>query len=342
MIVRSRAPLRLGIAGGGTDLSPYCDQFGGCVLNATINMYAHVHLNDEVEGKFVTFEAKDLGVVDKLDLTQSQSISGPLVLHRAVYLRIMNQFNGGDLIPLNITTHADAPPGSGLGSSSTMVVALIQSLKEYLKLPLGEYDIARLAFEIERVDCKLSGGKQDQYAATFGGFNFMEFMDEGRVIVNPLRVRRHIISELESSIILYYTGKSRSSARIINDQTAAISDVSDDKLEAMHNVKRSCYKIKEDLLKSDIPLVASEFRESWEYKKATSRLIANSEISAIEQKVLSAGALSLKLSGAGGGGFMMIFVVPEQKPDVVRSLHGFDGRCYDFSFVDGGSFSWTI
>ncbi|WP_417528900.1 GHMP kinase [Marinomonas shanghaiensis] len=340
--VRSRAPLRLGIAGGGTDVSPYSDEFGGCVLNATINMFAHAFIDDDIEGEFVVFVAKDLGIEEKVSLTEPMSLDGKLKLHRAVYKRVMNDFNGGKYIPLRIMTHSDAPPGSGLGSSSTMVVAILEGLRQLLSLPLGEYDIAHLAYEIERVDCGLSGGKQDQYAATFGGFNFMEFYANDHVIVNPLRIRRYIISELEASLILYFTGASRDSAKIINDQIASMKEDNGARIEAMHNVKRSAYKIKELLFRADIKGVANEFKDSWESKKATSNSITNPIINAIERDIFAAGALSMKVSGAGGGGFIMIFVEPETRLDVEAVLVKFEGRTHKFQFVTEGACSWTI
>lgn len=342
MKIRSRAPLRLGIAGGGTDVSPYSDEFGGCVLNATINMYAHAFIDDTVDENKVIFEAKDLGVTETLSLGSEITLGGTLMLHRAVYKRVMEQFNGGKYIPLKLTTQSDAPPGSGLGSSSTMVVAMLEGFRQLLSLPLGEYDIAHLAYQIERLDCGLSGGKQDQYAATFGGFNFMEFYAGDRVIVNPLRMRRYIISELESSLILFFTGASRDSAKIIEDQINSLKQDDGAKLEAMHQVKRSAYKIKELLFKADIGGVASEFKFAWESKKATSSSISNAMINEIEQDILAAGALSMKVSGAGGGGFMMIFVEPENKLDVTNVLAKYDGRVHKFQFTNEGAYSWTI
>nr|WP_267478760.1 dehydrogenase [Photorhabdus laumondii] len=254
----------------------------------------------------------------------------------------MEQYNKGKYIPLRLTTQSDAPPGSGLGSSSTMVVAMLEGFRQLLSLPLGEYDIAQLAYEIERRDCKLSGGKQDQYAATFGGFNFIEFYANDRVIVNPLRMRRYIISELESSLILFFTGTSRDSAKIIDDQIKSIKKDNGARLDAMHKVKESAYKIKELLFKADILGVAQEFRNAWESKKATSPSISNALIDAVESSILNAGAISMKISGAGGGGFMMIFVEPENKLDVIKALEQFDGHVHKFQFTNEGAYSWTI
>jgi D-glycero-alpha-D-manno-heptose-7-phosphate kinase len=342
MKVRSKAPLRLGIAGGGTDVSPYSDTFGGCVLNATINMYAYSYIDDDVASNKVIFEAVDLGIREEIELEKGVILEGRLKLHRAVYLRIMNDYFGGELKPLRIITHSDAPAGSGLGSSSTVVVSMLRGLTQLYSLPLGEYDLAQLAFSIERVDCQLSGGKQDQYAATFGGFNFMEFFAGNRVVVNPLRIRRYIVNELESSLILYFTGASRDSAKIIDDQIKSLEEDKESELEAMHSVKRSAYRIKEHLLKSDIDAMAADFLESWENKKKTSSSITNPMIQEIEDEIFNIGAKSMKVSGAGGGGFMMIFVQPEKKNLVERKLEQFGGQVYKFQFVEEGAYSWTI
>ncbi|WP_196137732.1 dehydrogenase [Aliikangiella sp. G2MR2-5] len=342
MKIRSKAPLRLGLAGGGTDVSPYSDEFGGCVLNATINLFANAYIDQEVNGNEVVFEAKDLGIREVIDLRKPFSIEGKLLLHRAVYIRVMRDFNHGHLLPLRIITESDAPPGSGLGSSSTMVVAILEGLKQLLSLPLGEYDVAHLAYQIERNDCSLAGGKQDQYAATFGGFNFIEFYKKDRVIVNPLRIRKNIINELEANLILYYTGKSRHSAKIIDDQMKSIRGENIRRLEAMHNVKKSAFRIKEHLFKANIEELSQEFKLAWEAKKATSSSIANPLINDIENCVLNCGAKSLKISGAGGGGFMMVFVEPERRVEVIQQLKKFGGVIHKFQFTREGAYSWTI
>jgi D-glycero-alpha-D-manno-heptose-7-phosphate kinase len=166
MIIRSSAPLRLGLAGGASDVSPFCDQFGGYVLNATIDLFAHCHLEPLANGH-VEFASLDRCQRVKLDAVAKLPLVDDMILHRAVYNRMVSQFNEGRPLSLRLTTYIDAPPGSGLGSSSTLVVAMVQAYAEWLKLPLGEYDIGRLAFEIERIDDQMVGGRQDQYAAAF-------------------------------------------------------------------------------------------------------------------------------------------------------------------------------
>lgn len=343
MIVRARTPLRLGMAGGGTDVSPYSDIYGGCVLNATINMYAYCTIesltNEEVE-----FVAQDVGLNIKSKAVQEFNLDGTLNLHKAVYNRIVRDFNDNQPIPVRVVTFSDAPPGSGLGSSSTMVVTILTAFREFLKLPLGEYDIAHLAYEIERIDCALAGGKQDQYAATFGGFNYIEFFDDDRVIVNPLRIREEIINELESHIMLYYTGTSRDSAQIIEDQIRTARDGDSAAQESMHKVKETAVRMKEALLRSNVKGMAEILRESWDAKKNTSKVISNPHVENIYETAINAGALSAKLSGAGGGGFMMLFVEPTQRLDVARALSEIDGNgsVYKFQFTRMGARSWVV
>jgi D-glycero-alpha-D-manno-heptose-7-phosphate kinase len=341
MKIRVKAPLRLGIGGGGTDVSPYSDIYSGAVLNATINMYAYTYLETN-DGDSVRFTSLDLKKQDSIDLGEIDSTyNGELILHHAVYCRVIKQFNKGIHIPLFLSTYCDAPAGSGLGSSSSLVVSMLEAFRELLSLPLGEYDIAKLAYEIERVDCGLSGGKQDQYAACFGGFNFIEFGAKGLVVVNPLRIRRHIINELEASTILYFTGVSRKSAEIIEDQITQIED-GGNRLEAMHELKKSALRLKASLLRGSISELAIELMAGWNAKKATSASISNNQINNLEKSILAAGATSMKVSGAGGGGFVMILTDPEKRYDVIESLEHHEGRVVNFEFTSGGVVSWKI
>lgn len=341
MIVRSRAPLRLGLAGGGTDVSPYCDAFGGAVLNVTIDLYAYTVIEPASDRK-VQFMATDIGGVFEADADSDMEIGDPLILHRAVYRRVVRQFNGGRPLPCRITTFCDAPPGSGLGTSSTMVVSLLNAFVEWLSLPLGEYEIAQLAFEIERQDAGLKGGRQDQYAATFGGVNFMEFLPEQRVIVNPLRIKGWIVSELETSLVLFNSGVSRSSAAIIEQQTANLTSGTGTTLEAMHEIKADAFGMKECLLKGDIAGLAGLMRKSWIAKKRLTDAISNSHIDEVHDAAMDAGALAGKVSGAGGGGFMTFLVDPSRRVDVIRALGRQEGQVMTCHFTPNGVEGWKI
>ena len=340
MIIRAKAPLRLGIAGGGTDVSPYCDSFGGYVLNATIDMYAYCTIEITNDHK-ISFYAVDIGEYFESEIGNKLKIDGKLSLHKGIYNRILEMVAQKEL-SFKMTTYSDAPAGSGLGSSSTMVVAILRAFQEWLDLPLGEYDIAKLAYEIERIDIGLSGGKQDQYAATFGGFNFMEFYDNDRVIVNPLRIKNWIINELENSMILYYTGISRESAKIIDDQVKSISTKNEKSIEGMHELKVSALKMKESLLKGDFDSFATSLKDSWESKKKTSSSISNPHIEKIYNCIMSNGGKAAKISGAGGGGFMMIICDPVKKYALMQSLKKMDGQVMLVNFTEKGTKAWRL
>ncbi len=341
MIVRSKAPLRLGLAGGGTDVSPYSDRFGGFVLNATIDMYSYCTI-ETTDDRRIEFHTSDREEHFESPAVVQLEIDGALDLHKGVYNRLAREYNGGRPLSFRMTTYSDAVPGSGLGSSSTMVVTILKAFVEWLNLPLGEYDIASLAYEIERKDLDLAGGKQDQYAATFGGFNFMEFYEDDRVIVNPLRVKDWIVHELCASMLLYFTGVSRQSARIINEQRRNVTQQRHKSIEAMHQLKQDALTMKEALLKGDMPTFARVLGKSWEAKKAMADTITNSEIDEVYQTALAAGAISGKITGAGGGGFMMLYVEPARKMDVIRALRAFPGEVVKFQFTDQGTVGWSI
>ena len=341
MTVRSRAPLRLGLAGGGTDVSPFSDEHGGFVMNVTIDKFAHATIDPSPSGD-VEFHAQDAGSVQVLAPGVIDLSPGPQQLMRGVYLCISERFLGGDRPRIRVRAHSDAPPGSGLGSSSTMVVALVTAFAEYFGLALGEYEIAHLAYNIERKDLHLSGGKQDQYAAAFGGFNFMEFYAGDRVIVNPLRIRDWIWSELEASLVLYFTGVSRASAKIIDEQSRNISEGRSDSLEAMHRLKLEAVQMKEALLRGDLPRFAEVMQSGWQAKKQSAMSITNPMIDELEKLAFENGARAAKVSGAGGGGFMMFICDPAERVRLARALSEAGGMVYDAHFTPHGASSWKI
>lgn len=341
-IVRSRAPLRLGIAGGGTDVSPYADLHTGYILNATIERYAYCTIQDRTDHEvvFVTTD-QDINISINIGLYPF-SLDETLSLHKAVYNRIMREFNCDQAIAMTITTNCDAPVGSGLGASSTLVVSMIKCFDEYFGSGMDDYQIASLAYQIEREDCNLHGGRQDQYSATFGGFNFMEFYGDNKVLVNPLRIKEWIICELEASIVLYYTGQSRLSGSIIDQQIENIKHGESKYIESMHKIKEAALVMKEALLRGDFDCFVENLNLNWENKKLTAKSISNSKIDSIFQSALDAGALGGKISGAGGGGFMMFFVRPEKKNNVVKILNKNGGWTSNCQFCYEGSQCWTI
>lgn len=337
-IVRSQAPLRLGLAGGGTDIDLYCQKYGGYVLNATISMYIRCTIQERDDGKII-FDSPDTNCVAEYESLESLSFDGKLDLHKCIYNRLVRDFVKRPL-SFSLHTYSDAPSGSGLGGSSTLVVAVIVAFVEWLHLPLGEYDIAKLAFEVEREEMAIVGGAQDQYAATFGGFNFMEFYGDKRVIVNPLRVKNWIVSELESRIVLYFTNVTRDAKDIEEHKKGRLGG--GESLEAMHNIKRDASDMKEALLKGDFEGIARILDKSWQSKKIISEIVSNDEVERIYNLAMDSGAYSGKISGAGAGGFMFFMVDPIKKYNLVKQLNAQQGYVAEFNFVKEGVKSWTL
>ncbi len=343
MMIRARAPLRVGLAGGGTDVSPFCDLHGGYVLNATIDRYAYATLRC-AEFSTVLFSSIDQRNSVSIQLIEGEllPLNGVLNLHKAVYNAMVLEFNGGKHIAVDLTTFCDAPVGSGLGASSTLVVAIVKAFVEYLNLPLDDYAIAKLAFRIERIDCGLQGGRQDQYSATFGGFNFIEFSDADKVVVNALRLKNWITSELEASLLLFYTGVSRESAKIIAEQSSGIKDLNPEALTSMHQMKQEALQMKEYLLKGDFKGIAESMKLGWEAKKSSAKTVSNKMIDLIYSAAIKEGALAGKISGAGGGGFMMFFVPPEKRMSVIDVLNNFSGQVGNCHFIESGAQAWRV
>ena len=345
MIVRRRAPLRLGLAGGGTDLPAFSDIYGGSVLNATVNYYAHCTIKANKDNKII-FNATDLNISDEIKIGDEIKLTGSLPLHRATYKKFLEKFDlKADSI--TVSSFSDVPPGSGLGSSSTLVVSIIKAFSEWFEISLGNYDIAKLAFEIERIDLSLSGGKQDQYAASFGGFNFMEFKNDGNVIINPLQIKNEIIDELTEHIILYYSGMSRSAAEIsdgiIEEQNKNVEEKLNNSLEAMKITKQISYDMKDALIKGDILRMGKLMNYSWEQKKLTAKNVSNSQLDEIFRLAIDNKAIACKLSGAGGGGFSIFLVDPLDRHEFIRYLQSYSkGFILNINFSLIGCKSWRL
>ena len=343
MIYRCKAPLRIGLAGGGTDVSPYSDLYGGAILNATLSLYAHATI-EPLEDDTIILQGLDRKeeqqFPDGVHL-DSLPVDGTLDLLKGVYNRLRKDY-GWHGKGFRLSTFVDAPAGSGLGTSSTLVVAIIGVFAEMLKLPLGEYDIAHLAYEIERNDLRLAGGKQDQYAATFGGVNYMEFYNDNKVIVNPLRIKQQYLFELENNLLLYYTATSRESAKIIEVQSRNVVNKKEKSIEAMHQLKHQAQLMKEALLLGRIHEIGEILDFGFRQKQQMAEGISNPFIDDIYERAKKAGATGGKISGAGGGGFMTFYCPAISKYKVMEVLAGLGGHCQPYAFTGHGMSSWTV
>ena len=330
---RARAPLRLSFCGGGTDVSPYPEEHGGMVLSATINQYAYASLAPRRDSR-LTLSSLDYDIVAKYDHPRRLKLDGSLDLIKAA-VRALKVKRGADL-----WVHSDAPPGSGLGSSSTIVVALIGVLREWLGRAMSSYDVAELAYRVERVDLGLAGGKQDQYAATFGGFNFIEFGGDGAV-VNPLRIGRDVLHELEYRLLLCYMGQTRQSAKIIERQTAAYREGRGPVVEALHRLKQETLEMKRALLLGDVDAMGELLHQAWEQKKRLDDSISNSRVDKLYALARKEGAIGGKMPGAGGGGYFLLLTRFDRKHRVAAALERHGGQVVPFQFENRGLLTWA-
>lgn len=336
MLIRAKAPLRISFAGGGTDVPPYPEKEGGCVLNATINKYAYGTLRPRKD-KQIKIESLDFGISINYDVEEELVYDGKLDLVKAA----IKKLGGQDTTGFDLFLHSDVPPGTGLGSSSTVMVAVVGLLKEFKNMPLTDYEIANLAYIIERKELGIKGGLQDQYAATFGGFNFIEFLGD-RVIVNPLKVSQDVINELEHNLLLCYTGGTRLSARIIEDQVGRYERGEEGTLQGLRRLKEITIEMKNALLQRKLNEFGELLHHAWQNKKKLSSKITNPAIEEMYEEARKAGALGGKITGAGGGGYLVLYCPFEKRHKVAERLKEMGGTITDFAFDAHGLQTWRV
>jgi D-glycero-alpha-D-manno-heptose-7-phosphate kinase len=333
-LIRAKAPLRVSFAGGGTDVPPFPEREGGVVLNATINRYAYGTLCTRADDN-IRVQSVDYGVTASFAAHEPLVFDGKLDLAKAAIRR----FAGRDSRGFDLFLHSNAPPGSGLGSSSTMMVALVGLLKEHRDLPLTDYDIAELAYVIEREDLGIMGGLQDHYAATFGGFNFIEFLGD-RVVVNPLRMSADVVMELEHNMLLCYTNITRESERVIEDQIARFEHSEEETLAGLRLQKELAVEMKDALLRRRLTEFGELLDAAWHAKKRLSSKISNSTIDEMYAEARRLGAIGGKVTGAGGGGYILFYCRYDAKHEIAQRLTEMGGNVQEFAFDPDGLRTW--
>ena len=341
--LRSKAPLRITFAGGGTDVAPYPEEKGGKVLNCTIDKFAFATLQVVAENGGTT-SVESLDYNQKLLYSKPSDLlyNGVLDLVKAALRVLRPARNGGhSQEALHLYLHSDAPAGTGLGTSSTMAVALVGAFQRYLQQPWTSYEVAELAYRIEREELGLKGGRQDQYAAAFGGFNFIEF-ERGQTIVNPLKVQPDVLNELAYRLLLCYTGTGHFSPDIIEQQTRNYTEGKSETVEALDATKRLAIDMKNELLRGNLDEMGRLLDEGWKFKKRFTEAISNARIDALYAHARTAGALGGKVIGAGGGGYILLFCDFERRKQVAKAVTDSGGRVTDFSFEPNGLQTWSV
>jgi D-glycero-alpha-D-manno-heptose-7-phosphate kinase len=336
MIFRAKAPLRISFAGGGTDIEPFASEQGGAVINTTINKYAYTTIKPRKDN-IISIKSLDFNTEIEFNIDEKMVYDGNLDLLKAAIKRLgFNNLRTG----YNCFVKCDAPPGSGLGSSASVVISLIGALCKMNKIDLSKNEIAMMAYDIERIDLDYPGGKQDQYASTYGGFNYIEFKKSGQTVINSLQIEENISNELNSNLLLCYLKKSRISEGIIDSQINSYQNRDVRVIDAMNKLKLIALEVKNSLLEGKLNQFGELLNVAWKYKKLTSKNITNSEINNIYDLAIKNGSLGGKISGAGGGGFMYFYCPFDKKHNVANALKNIGVKLVEFKFELNGLQTW--
>jgi len=335
LIIRSRAPLRISFAGGGTDVDPYPKMKGGATLSTTIDRYAYVTL-EKNSAKQILLKSDDYGLLETIESISKISKKGKLNLLKATIksFKLKNRY-------FKATISVDAPPGSGLGSSSAVTVSLLGALLLMIKKNLSNYEIAEKAYNIERVDLGINGGRQDQYASTFGGFNLIEYQAR-KVNVTPLRIKKEILNEFLASLVLCDTGITRLSANILKRQVKKYEKNEENIIEVLDGMKKEAYEVKDQLTRGNIFQIGEILNEGWEFKKKIDPMMTNKKIDKIYSNAINMGAIGGKLLGAGAGGHCLFLCEPNKKINVVKKLLKIGCKLVKFNFDEDGLQTWSL
>jgi D-glycero-alpha-D-manno-heptose-7-phosphate kinase len=312
LIVRS--PVRISFGGGGTDLPAYYEQFGGAVLSVAINKYFYTILGKRIDGR-IQIISSDLRVFESLhDLSAMQVQKSPLEIPIAVLKHLDFSF------PVDLFLASEIPPGTGLGSSASVCVNLLKTLSTYLHRPVSKYDLAEESFHIARNVLCRNIGKQDEYAAAFGGLNYICFDPDGRVSVDPVKLSPELAQELQAHLMLFFTGAAHHSWSILKEQEAATRERSGPAVDALHEVKALGTKMRDALLQEDLNAFGEFLHLAWMAKRRVSARISDARIDGLYDLARQHGALGGKITGAGGGGFLLLFCRPNRQLTVRDAL----------------------
>lgn len=328
MTLVGRAPVRISFGGGGTDLASYYEKYGGVVVSAAINKYFYTILELRQDDRIQIISADlqlNQTVGDCYQLKYGEGLDIPVAV-----LKHLNVQRG-----MNMLMASEIPPGTGLGSSGAVTVNIINTINHLEHLKLSKQDIAEMAYNIEYNELNLPIGKQDEYASAFGGLNFMKFEKDG-VTVEPIEVHKEIRMRMEDDIMLFFTGRTRQSSKILRSQDASTKDDKGEVVERLHEIKDICFKVKKAIEIGDLVEMGKLLDLSWQNKKKLAKGITNARIDKIYEMAKKKGAVGGKLTGAGGGGYMMLFCEKKHQPDVIKAMVKDGLTLLDFKFDHKG------
>ena len=335
MFVRSKAPYRVSFGGGGTDMEPYCVDHGGCVINTAIDRHIYISLEPRKDNK-IHINSIDYGKDTTFSIGDND-YSTDFELFKGI-VNVLDIKDG-----FNITSYAELPPGSGMGGSSTLSVAVIGAFNEYYDLGYDAHQIAQKAYEIERMELEQSGGYQDQFAAAYGGFNYVEFTNEVKVF--PIDTSREMLNELQYRILLCYVGGKHFSSDIQDEVLEKYEVKKKSYMDAMQDLKDVAQGMRKIIESKDLSKL-DEFGEllhqGWVAKKSLSSKISNKKIENFYLTSREHGVLGGKLLGAGGGGHLLLICKPEKKYKIKKEMEKMGGKILNIHFNPRGLETWKI
>ena len=330
MTLISRSPVRISFGGGGTDLASYYEKYGGVVVSAAINKYFYTILEIRLDDR-IQLISSDLQVhhtvKDFYDLKLGKGLDIPVAV-----LKHFNVQRG-----LNLFMASEIPPGTGLGSSGAVTVNIINIINELERLKLTKGEMAELAYSIEYNELNMPIGKQDEYAAAFGGVNFMQFNKDGTVEVEPLNIAKEVRVRMEDDIMLFFTGRTRESSKILKSQDKSTKDDKGEVVDSLHKIKKIAFEVKNALESGDLTEFGRLLDESWQIKKNLAKGISNPRIDKMYELAKKNGALGGKLTGAGGGGYFMVYCDKPHQKAVTKALTKEGLSPLDFHFDKKGA-----
>jgi D-glycero-alpha-D-manno-heptose-7-phosphate kinase len=336
----SKAPLRIGLAGGGTDLPEFIKIKGGRVLNVTISLFTYCTIEENDSGKII-FNSTDLNILSEAPFNKKLTPNKDFRIYNTIHNYFFNKYNPHrEINGYSLNTYSDVPKGSGLGGSSTLIVSIINCYAAFFNVHFDNYELAEIAFYIERDVLKIIGGSQDQYAAAFGGFNYIEF-NKDQIVVNQLKLSSKMRNELQSTSVLYFTNIQREASLIEKEKNNIIKN-NNNSIESLEEMKEFSTIMKNALLLGDFEKIINILNLGWDRKKSLSSAVSNYAIEKIIKKSFEFGALASKLSGAGGGGFIYFIVNLNRKKELIDFLNSSGGFVYNFDFYLKGSSNWKI
>ena len=324
LIVRS--PVRISFGGGGTDLPAYFSVYGGAVLSTAINKYFYTVLQKRTDGKIQVISS-DLRVVETWHDIANMNVKGSEL---EIPLSVLKEINRD--ISVNLFMASEIPPGTGLGSSASVCVNVLKMLSAYCAIPMSKYQLAERAYGIARNVLGKPVGKQDEYASAFGGLNFIHFNPDNSTQVEPIDLAPELLTELQSSLMLFFTGAAHHSWTILQEQEQATRKDTGMAVESLHEIRQLADRMRVALQEADLPLFGSLMHEGWDAKKKVSNKISNSKIDQMYEAARRAGAIGGKITGAGGGGFLLLFCPPETQASVRTALVSLGAREMEFDF----------